>query len=209
MEILKNKLFIISSLFLLLILGMSTSSFASINVTYNETEYEFPDPPIVEGHTNFVIYPTGFTSGAEFRLVFMPDTMTSTQDFFDFKYNTSTPSDVYPYWSTKTGCKVSIYDFDGDNNEWVFYMANTNCNVKKIIYTTVDFYDAEGNVLFQKAPQVVIPEITKTLVEQTTQVGMKPLTQIKTLLPIVIVTIVGLIGFWKAWQLLSKQLKRA
>ena len=83
-------------------------------------------------------------------------------------------------------------------------------NPENIVYSSLDIYDDSGNMVFQGAPQVnQIPEITKTLVEQTTQVGMQPLTLIKTLLPIVIVTIVGLIGFWKAWQLLLKNLRKA
>lgn len=81
------------------------------------------------------------------------------------------------------------------------------------VYANHVIYNRDkSEVVFQGAPQEEmkeIPLITQTLVEQTTQVGMKPLTQIKTLLPIVIVVIVGLIGFWKAWRLLLKQLRKA
>lgn len=75
------------------------------------------------------------------------------------------------------------------------------------IYSNFTLKTSDGDVVFQGAPQV--PEITQALVEQTTQLGMKPLEAIKVILPIVIIVIVGLIAFWKAWHLLLKQLRKA
>lgn len=76
-----------------------------------------------------------------------------------------------------------------------------------ILYSNVDVYDYNNpdKLVFQAAPQ----GITQALVEQATQLGMKPLVGIKEIILVVIVTIVGLIAFWKAWQLLSKQLRKA
>lgn len=76
-----------------------------------------------------------------------------------------------------------------------------------IVYSNYDIYDTSGELVFQGAPQVT--EITKILMEQTEKVGMTPLGLVKIILPIVTITIVGLIGFWKAWHFLLKQLKKS
>lgn len=91
--------------------------------------------------------------------------------------------------------------------EGVNDIYNTTSGSSDILYSNVDVYDYNNpdKLVFQVAPQ----GITQALVEQATQLGMKPLVGIKEIILVVIVTIVGLIAFWKAWQLLSKQLRKA
>lgn len=85
--------------------------------------------------------------------------------------------------------------------------GSTYFDLGSFMYSNTDVKDVDGSLVFQGAPQV--PEITKALVEQTKQVGMSPMEQIKTILPVVLITIVSLIAFWKGLCLVRRILSQA
>lgn len=227
-NLLKNKLFIIFLMFLMLTF-LSTKVLATSNEsnlmsfnTYKGLNVEleippFPDCTSIEDFGYVILE----LSGKDVFLIYFSKSLNT-----NFPYITSDSKFVVTYdsFSQASGVKNFkeglLYKLDISSNSWAEDGSLGSATVdgknlflnsfNDIYYSTVDIYDRNGNVVFQQAPQLnQIPDITKTLVEQTTQLGMKPLIQIKTLLPIVIATILGLIGFWKAWQLLFKNLKKA
>lgn len=201
---LTHKLLPILSIFILILFVFSVSCFASVDLSYNDKVYTVPDYDDLLETNRYLIFLNNYDE--VFLVVYVKDYMLTCRPverygYTDFYYPPFGYSKVYTLnssgnWYLYTDCS----DISGSN---ITYM-------KHCFYVTDNIYDKDtGELVFQGAPQVVIPEITKALVEQTTQLGMKPLEIIKVVLPIVIITIVGLIAFWKAWQLLLKQLRKA
>ncbi len=196
---LTHKLLPILSILILCTFVLSTSVFASYDFTYNGKDYSLPDLPSDIGSHYFIIVGDGTKS-----YLFYSDSPIVVSHFG------STHIQVPKVSSSNTSVFLRSFDRTGD-----FSWGNPSSPpssvtfLNSIVYSTFNVMDTDGNVVFRVAPQAEIPEITKALVEQTTQLGMKPLEVIKVVLPIVIVTIVGLIAFWKAWQFLLKQLRKA
>lgn len=75
-----------------------------------------------------------------------------------------------------------------------------------VFYATTDIY-FNGELFFQVPPQTIM----KTLVEETTRVQI--MEQIKKMivgfLKYLIVLVISLLAFWKGWQFLSTQLRKA
>lgn len=82
----------------------------------------------------------------------------------------------------------------------------TNNNKDNFLCSTFDVLDSSGNVVFQKTPQlregVLVPIMEKVEMNKT-------LEEILMILPVVIVTLVGLIGLRKALKTLFSFLHKA
>lgn len=227
-----NRLLLILSILLLCIFALSTSVLGASNVEFTGTDIYLNEKITYSIPKD--IYDESFGK-YEYNLAYSASYEASgTKYFMLVVYSSDNPlyCGVSPdgaYWICYQGNVFSsnMY-FEKSGNKYVYskqyasthfyeklsFISMNGFNPSCFVSSNHDIlkYDAENKeltneVVFQGAPQV--PEITKALVEQTTQLGMKPLEIIKVVLPIVIVIIVGLIAFWKAWQVLSKQLKKA
>lgn len=82
------------------------------------------------------------------------------------------------------------------------FSLNFNDN-KKIIYSNFDIVNDNGDVVFQK-PVLTLGKV----LEKNSPVKMFQIMTHGTI-TYLIVFLVGLVAFWKAWQLLSKELRKA
>lgn len=127
-------------------------------------------------------------------------------------------------------CKVSIsdkgstrftggcYSFSSSTasvEPWKFYGSHLDRSnsgvvfgVDTYLYSTVDVTNSKGEVVFQKAPQEQGATILAPIVEEIPETK-EALAEILGILPIVIMTIVGLIGLRKALQVLFNFLHNA
>ena len=110
---------------------------------------------------------------------------------------------------------ISQGNFDFRNYTNKFSTTWTNINPEKnvsyagcnILYSTSDLYNASGDIFFQKT----LLGITETLVAETNkaQITEQLKTMIAGFLKYLIVLVISVIAFWKGWQFLSTQLKKA
>ena len=78
-----------------------------------------------------------------------------------------------------------------------FYISLSN-----VIYCSRDIKDSEGNVVFRGPVPTLGEVLEKNNPVQTFQ------TMTRGIITYLIVFLVGLVAFWKAWQLLSKELRK-
>lgn len=214
---LTHKFLPVMAVFMLVIFTLCTSCFASSDLKFSNDEiYNLPDFTDIVGNNDYcIIYGKNTNIGTRFLLLpYDKDNYQLRLVKIGDKYSlrlysiSSTPTDSnsikYSYYyisstSSSSWSSSSTSDTSG------FYFSGGIYGV----YATQDLYDLDGNLVFQVAPQ--IPEITKTLVEQTTQTQIQE--QLKLMitgfLKYLIVFVISVIAFWKGWKFLSKQLKRA
>ncbi len=228
-NILNNRILVILSIFVILITSLCTSCFASNENAITIKDYK-------TGKDLNIIMPSFYkTDGFNYVLI-QNLSIDSNNDYSSYCINIcnkpfyvqtvngnkhiSVPSDSIYYWNNvyTTGdfysnntidCSSMSFTLDDHNSfDRISYYRTDNVSYS-VNYTNYDILDDEGNLVFQGAPQ--IPEITKTLVEQTTQTQIQE--QLKLMitgfLKYLIVFVISVIAFWKGWKFLSKQLKRA
>lgn len=205
-----NKFYMIIPvvLFIVLLFVMTTGSFANSDITfYNGNTYSLPDfSSYVENKDYCIFYGTNKNVGLQFILVPYDSSSYSIKveksaGFYSLQLSNRFDRIKYNFYCCSLGSSSWSQDHTSDYSGYYF-----NGGIVDFL-TTKDIYDQNGDVVFQKAPQV--PEITKALVEQTKQVGMSPMEQIKTILPVVLITLVSLIAFWKGLQAISRILYQA
>lgn len=209
-KFLTHKVLPILSVFLLVLFTMFTSCFASVDFNVNNNTYTFPDFPFDTNTCDYVIFQTNETSN-NFYVASLID---GYKVYVDSNGNIAfmgSVSGCYNIWKLKSNIWNKYSSGPTSSNGGVLlggaYPLSSDIGV---LYTTFDIFDESGKTLvFPKAPQEVVPEITKTLVEQTKQLGMSPMEQIKTILPVVLITIVSLIAFWKGLCLVRRILSQA
>lgn len=216
-----HKFLPILSVFLLALFVLCTDVFASSRDFVVDKDTVINCPDYDDSKQDYFLFSNVNASGIESYYLITWDSSVCT-------VISNSSSDVFGYCIDNSGKLykgIRSYSCSKSNisSGFKLYQSSTNhfgAKVHTPISGNKDIYYAltsdggstfkiTDTLVFQGAPQVTVPEITKALVEQTTQLGMKPLEIIKEILPIVAVTIVGLIAFWKAWQHLSKQLKKA
>ena len=135
-----------------------------------------------------------------------------TKPIFDGYYNEETDKLHYSVKDT-SGTGVFMYQFCnfkksgalvGTNNIYTSnYPIGGNYDLSKVIYSSFDLTDVDGNILFPK---------TALTLAQTLEME-KPVEKFQTMIvgiiPYLIAFLIGLVAFWKAWQLLFKELRKA
>lgn len=113
-------------------------------------------------------------------------------------------------WTLKYEYAPTVRNSSTSKGEgWITGVANgTGNGMQTILASKTDLsWSTDENVFFsQSTPYLLIP---LTLSEKAKEVEFKPLDQVMNLLPIVVTTVVGLLGFWKAWRMLLKALGTA
>lgn len=197
-KIFTNKFLPIICLFMLVVFTLFTNCFA-IDVSYNDKDYTLPEFP-------------SWTTKYKY-LAILPDNFASpSSNFYSFY--------LYGFEDNKlinngsiTGSRSECI-LTSESIVWSAESYGTTWNPMSSdqlapIWSNFDMLDKNGNVVFQKAPQVA--EITKALVEQTTkaQVAQQLQNTIKSFLIYLVVFVVSLLAFWKGWRLLSNSLRKA
>lgn len=72
-----------------------------------------------------------------------------------------------------------------------------------ILLNDFDLCDTEGNVVFPRPVLTLAEVLEKEKPAETFQ------TMMSGIIPYLLVFLIGLVAFWKAWQLLSKELRKA
>ena len=134
---LKNKLFFIVLLFLVL-LTIGTTCFASFDIDVDGSLLSFPD---------------------------LPSNVLDKEIYFLTK---STITNQYYLYTTTTnkvcadggfGLSGTRWEYNVGGTEWINERTSSSFNYINpdlVLYSTVDLYDLDDNLVFQKAPQVVV-----------------------------------------------------
>lgn len=211
-NIFKYKTLIIISLFILLLFTFSVSSFSGSSIVYEGQSYTLSD--YLSSFKNITIFKKVDKQGKFYSYVYCASNSDYNIIAGDFGFTVSSGlstdyiffNDVF--YDNLEGLLSSGEEYSRRVNTFhnSEYMVNISSN---IIYSNCDVKDSEGNVVFQGAPQV--PEITKTLVEQTTQaqITQQLQTMIVGFLKYLIVFVILVISFWKGLKFLLRQLQEA
>lgn len=201
-NLLKNKSFIILSIFLILAIFPFSSSFASThefedstiitNDTY-DNEYAYKFIYFIDNDTTARV--CLFYSNSE---IFLSGTGFTTKGNGSFKeYELTCWSRDLP--STFDFSNIDIASFSESGSTSLAYFENGNFS-----YSNYDIKDTDGNVVFQGAPQGT--QLSQIVEQAETE---KTLAEIIAILPMILVIIVGLIGLRKALAFLQKLLRKS
>lgn len=206
-NILKNKLLIVFVLCFILVSTISTSCFASsfdFQIIYEDKTYDVILSDKLKEYPYFILGETD-----DSYHIYLSSTPFVSSFYDHGNYDTFNCNSYHAFLKTD-------YNFE----QFVEALASSGCTswgmsnvpLSYCFYSSHDICDSEGNVVFQGAPPVnQIPEITKTLVEQTTQAQIQE--QLKTMiigfLKYLTVFVISVLAFWKGWKFLSKQFKTA
>mgnify|MGYP000977623461 CR=1 FL=1 len=186
----KKRLCIISvflSLFLL---------FSNFSVKANEIVFPaFPEPVEGQSSTHYIIF----------------------YDIEDNRYKLYKPLEidnhyVYrdgPYTCIRYPSSVIYYEWKEGMGSWKYIntynaLIDTVFDDEQILYSSFDLKYENGDIFFPKAP------IKANFLAQLRKVKMgATMTTVVSLIPLLVLLIVSLIGFRKAWAWLSKVLRKA
>jgi len=162
-NILKNKILIILSIFLILIFNLYTFCFAA-DVTIEDTNYQLSD--FVSSYYNKSIVMYRFNETCFF--LFLSDTPL----VIDKSNAVVTNLDNTEFYKS-FGYKVDISSMLLlDKSSFSFLKTFSDNPLRyagNILYSTTDVYDTEGNVVFQGAPQPKVELMKATQVEEIPQ----------------------------------------
>lgn len=209
-KLLKSKLFIILLVFILISFSFISFSKANNEITYifNKQTYNITLPENLVG--NFVIcrdngsYTLLYTTSSGYFKI--------TQEFSDGKYGIMCYSDkectkTKPYNILVLFSSNTTLDYiNGNIGSWKPTDYQQRYDFQSMFYSSVDVY-YNGELFFQLPPQ----GITQMLVAETTKAQIMEQMKIIVVgfLKYLIVFVVSLIAFWKGWQFLLGQLRKA
>lgn len=170
---------------------------ASFDFTYNDTDYSVPDLDCYDYF--FITYTNG-----EFQILSFESLDNITFCLVNTEIGISSSG------------KVNYFETLTQNGSWSSTLENgkrygtlsKSRTLSTIIYSSFDITDTEGNVLFQGP---VLTTETPTLGEVLEKANPVETFQTMThgMITYLLVFLVGLVAFWKAWSLLSKSLRKA
>ena len=177
--------------------------YASIDYTYNNENFPFPDLPTdnIVPNYYYICYDDASWLPNHYFLICSENEMTVSTIDSDFGRIVSS-STVY------------VYVYISDTNTWSSYSTVKSSDQvrqghpKRIRYSSYDIYNKNGELVFQVPPQV---QGTQAIIaEQVEEVEMnKTLQEILGILPVVIVVLVGLIAIRKGIIFLIARMKKA
>lgn len=229
-NVLKNKIIIISLIFLTLITSVS-NVFAYTCTDDTGATYSYPDN-VVEYiqeteyyNDNYICLGFYWASGKYY--VFFFEKTDDLKVSWGNKTDGTISFNMY-HFRTNVNFNGAFYQFDSSGNYkgknvLTNYTAMNTYNFKqwwgadtgnsKLFFANGDIYNHDGTLFFQAPPPIVEEqkaEITQILLEETQKVQI--MQQMKTMivgfLKYLIVLVVSLVAFWKGWQFLSMQLKK-
>lgn len=201
----KNKIFSILCIFLLVITSLFTNVKA-IEITSDDLTFNIPN-----GVYNYLLgnYENGGylllvpkSENAVFKITGETNKAYGIMCYFDTSFTTVCPFDSY-YLPFGNGT-----DFNSSSVS-ITKDVTTNRTFEKnkpFFYSSFDVYNASGKIFFQKP----LLGITKTLVVETekAQIAEQIKIMIAGFLKYLIALVISVIAFWKGWQFLSIQLRK-
>lgn len=217
-KIFQNKILLILTLCILSIFTLCTSCFAkaydgdySYSFDFNDKNYTVTGLTYDYNSFKYVVI-----SGSSLSDSYINFNIIGSNSEIIFNNGLQTSSHSNDIYYSNCTTPTSIVDFSSDPIILPFWSnfdpqltSGIGADTSTIKYANYDIKDSDGNVVFQVAPQV--PEITKILVEQTTQAQIQEQMKkiITGFLKYLIVFVISVIAFWKGWKFLSKQFKTA
>ena len=187
---LKNKFFLIILLFLFFVL-LCTNSFANFDFTYDDVSYSYPNIPIDNSHSNFIITNP---DNLEFDCLFLFPSDLSNLGGNDHVTTSGNIDNFTVSFYLDNAGGLKVYYYYPDTSSWVYHHTlNAASSIKStdnILYSTFNLVNEDGVTVFPVAPTPVkIPAIQQ--VEEIPQVMEQVLT---ILIPIgLIVFSIGLV----------------
>lgn len=213
----KSKISLIFCIILIFLNIFSASSFASSNIIFDK--YNLPDigpaPFFVFGLNEALSYPTYqlliFENEETFNKCYYHEVVSNGVvrnyikipkglNYVPLHYSESSGFSSWERFS-------ATYTFSEENPQWVVgtgYSGEIGSGgIKNVIYSSLDLKDEFGNVVFQR-PVLSLGEV----LEITNPVKKFQITMSGTII-FLVVFLVSLVGFLKAWSLLSNSLRKA
>ena len=197
----KNKILTISIIFILLSFIFINSCFAysssnSVQTLFSACTNYLDDHNIT--YYDYVVLEK--YNAKEYIFIFL------TNSNYTFKANTSKN-----YISANYNI---IFHFDSNEEDLSVFSSNTGSTVYDIFslsmfyptYSTFDIYNSSNALFFQLTP---VPPSTLVEALEISKPKETFQTMMSGIIPYLIALVVGLVAFWKAWQLLLKELRRA
>ena len=187
----RNKLFVILSVFLILVIFSFSSSFAST--------YEFEGSTIITNDT----YDNEYT----YKFIFFTDNETTaqayifysnTEIFVDERGFTSKNNGTYRYTELSCWSRDLPSTFDFSNVDISSYTESGSTSMAyfdngKFFYSNYNIKDIDGNLVFQVAP-VTVEQVTIPEIQQVGEIPQAIAEVLKILIPIgLIVLSIGLV----------------
>ena len=208
-----HRLLPILSVFLFTVFVFFTNVKASTDektVYYNGQYYPLP----AECTENYLLFENNGRLILAFGDTSYWGVLVSGSDYYYYNYSNDTS-----YGTGNNRLNFYNYEYSLDTTDFLtpsakYYgiwgiMGNASGGLSglKIHYSSVDIKDSSGNVFFQKTPL----GITETLVVETNkvQIAEQLKKMITGFLKYLIALVISVIAFWKGWQFLSTQLKKA
>ena len=194
----KKKFLFIIFIILFMFMTLSSQCFAEIkpnSFVYNGTVYTIPEDTC-QNYSYFMIY---YNEGSFNCYRFFVSDSPIILDYENGKIlgqditftlgSTITETISKPITREKTGEQNSVSA--GGMEEYVF------------LYSNVDLLDSNGDLVFQEPPQSSLAPIVEGVETE------KTLEEVVLILPIILLTLVGLIGLRKALRMLSMVLRQS
>ena len=188
-----NKLFtclFIALFFVMCIVGNFV--FASVDVTYDNDVYSLPDFPSYNDVSALTPQLNTYPNGYFYTIV----SYSSYLSKFVLTYANSSDKLYFYDGALRGNSTFYMVDYYLTDNQWDFqsssYRDSTDISANEPLYTNFDILGENGDVVFQGAPQATV---LAGIVEQQ---EMKPLEEILTLLPIVMIVVVSYLALRKA-----------
>lgn len=199
-----NKLLPILSVFLLVVFIFTSSVFAATDLfTYTDFDSDNTfDAPVINNND----YPYYFVHNSYGTCYTILDDINGY-----FYLGSTSPRRIY------ASCSSKCYFINSSGDGWYLVASNPSGQVSNVDsvdedFGIIDFHctvytDINKSEIFFQAP----PQITTILVEETerVQIAEQLKTMIVGFLKYLIVLVISLIAFWKGWQFLLTQLKKA
>ena len=197
-----KKSFIILGLLLIILLSTTISCFAS---TY---------PPITKDNLSisfeyfyYTVYQDS-RNGRTYVMIIASDNLnvlkntTFTYSKSDSKFTINAPENIQ-YYHFRVNDTTGLWNRDTTES-----LSTKTVDVSQyyhsFVESTKDIYDNNGSIFFQGPPATTLAAVLEEA--QTVKTFQ---TMMSGIIPYLIALVVGLVAFWKAWQLLLKELRKA
>lgn len=216
----KNKylivLFFVIFAFIILSVSNNVSASSTKTFTYNNKTYEFPTDNFLDYSVIIYWYTDNdgncvFMAFSSNKAFYCKNVDVVGENILHVPADTSFNKIILKYDNENTDVSspsVTVVNKSSRGSE-AYLSTETNLGALRVsqlqersVYCSHDILNVEGNVVFQK-PVLTLGEV----LEQTNPVQTFQ-TMTRGIITYLIVFLVGLVAFWKAWQLLSKELRK-
>lgn len=197
-----KKSFVIFSSVLIILLFSTISCFATEDIT-------FPEIPTIEDAIDYEYVVVERLSDHTYwlSLFYSKDgELNSKHTYSDGDCNIKNNNSFRIYYDSyklldNTWSYISTRNINsGDTYEY----SSDNIDAKKYIYSNVNIYNTDGSIFFQPPPATTLAAVL-----EEAQAVKNFQTMMSGIIPYLIALVVGLVAFWKAWQLLLIELRKA